>query len=103
MGGLQAFDQPQVNERLRQQAALPGLFFNLLVDFWIDCDTSAPGCANFKLDLVSLIPVVSRAMRVPELGDFFQGSGFRDAGQLCIIIFAHGVFFLNRPCLVRSI
>lgn len=59
-------------------------------------------CSYFKFDFVSFIPIIGKAMAVPELSDLFRRASFGNRRQLRVIIFVHNVFARYYPCIERS-
>jgi len=74
---LQALNQPDIDQRLRGNAASTGLFLDSLVEFRFERHTPpAPG-PDFKFDLVRLIPKVSEAVFVPEITYLLESALWR--------------------------
>src|SRR6266581_2214728 len=77
---LETFHEPQVDQCFRQNASCVGLGLNLSIYVGVECNAPSTLCSDFECHLVGLVPIVSQAVCIPEVGDLFQTAGFGNAG-----------------------
>ena len=83
------FDYPEVHQGFRRDTALTSQGLYLTVDLWINGDTPPASGADSERNLSGITPVVSEAVCISKIPDFFNAFCLGDGSDPLFLSVAH--------------